>query len=156
MLQGVHYGMFPGEGAPPTTVWTAIRPHNWRPTTSQEYLVEVDMVTGMGKEGGWGSPPPPSPPPPLHQCLPPPPPMSPPPPPRNSKSQNLHQSRHQSNSKFHSLLHDCNLAGFSRRYRVVATAMVLAARSPHVEIIKMQNYLCDVCSATSCTALLLC
>jgi hypothetical protein len=45
-LQGVHYGMFPGAGNPPTTVWTAIRPHNWRPTTNKEWLVEFDMVTG--------------------------------------------------------------------------------------------------------------
>ncbi|GBF90355.1 green algal specific Aspartyl Asparaginyl beta-hydroxylase [Raphidocelis subcapitata] len=44
--EGVHYGMFPGEGQPPTTVWTAVRPHNWRPTTSKEYLVEIDMRTG--------------------------------------------------------------------------------------------------------------
>jgi hypothetical protein len=38
--------MFPGEGQPPTTVWTAIRPHNWRPTTAKEFLVEIDMITG--------------------------------------------------------------------------------------------------------------
>lgn len=44
--QGVHYGMFPGEGKHPTTVWTAIRPHNWRPTTTKEHLVEFDMRTG--------------------------------------------------------------------------------------------------------------
>jgi hypothetical protein len=44
--QGVHYGMFPGAGNPPTTVWTAIRPHNWRPATNKEWLVEFDMVTG--------------------------------------------------------------------------------------------------------------
>lgn len=48
--QGVHYGMFPGAGSPPTTVWTALRPHNWRPATSTEWLVELDMVTG---EAGW-------------------------------------------------------------------------------------------------------
>jgi hypothetical protein len=47
--QGVHYGMFPGAGSPATSVWTAVRPHNWRPTTSQEYLVEFDLQTG-----GWG------------------------------------------------------------------------------------------------------
>jgi hypothetical protein len=38
--------MFAGAGNPPTTVWTVIRPHNWRPTTNKEYLVEFDMVTG--------------------------------------------------------------------------------------------------------------
>jgi hypothetical protein len=46
LCQGVHYGMFPGAGSPPTTVWTAIRPHNWRPSSSKEFLVELDMVTG--------------------------------------------------------------------------------------------------------------
>ncbi|KAI8468367.1 MAG: hypothetical protein J3K34DRAFT_459917 [Monoraphidium minutum] len=44
--EGVHYGMFPGEGSPPSSVWTAIRPHNWKPTTSKEHLVEFDMRTG--------------------------------------------------------------------------------------------------------------
>lgn len=38
--------MFPGAGASPGSVWTAIRPHNWRPTTTKEWLVELDMVTG--------------------------------------------------------------------------------------------------------------
>lgn len=38
--------MFPGVGDVPTTVWTAIRPHNWRPNSTQEYLVEFDMATG--------------------------------------------------------------------------------------------------------------
>ena len=46
--QGVHYGMFPGEGSPPTTVWTAVRPHNWRPTSTKEVLLELDMRTGEG------------------------------------------------------------------------------------------------------------
>jgi hypothetical protein len=45
--------MFPGAGSPPTTVWTALRPHNWRPATSTEWLVELDMVTG--EEGGCHS-----------------------------------------------------------------------------------------------------
>lgn len=49
--QGVHYGMFPGAGSPPTTVWTAIRPHNWRPTSNKEWLVELDMVTGVWQVG---------------------------------------------------------------------------------------------------------
>jgi hypothetical protein len=48
MLQGVHYGMFPGAGSNPTTVWTAVRPHNWRPTSTKEWLVELDMETGEG------------------------------------------------------------------------------------------------------------
>ena len=51
-LQGVHYGMFPGAGSPPTTVWTAIRPHNWRPATNEEFLVEFDMLTGVCVCGG--------------------------------------------------------------------------------------------------------
>jgi hypothetical protein len=57
--------MFPGAGEAPATVWTAIRPHNWRPTTTKEYLVELDMTTGgalfvsldlmasVRFEGGW-------------------------------------------------------------------------------------------------------
>lgn len=44
--QGVHYGMFPGAGDSPQSVWTAIRPHNWRPTSAKEWLVELDMLTG--------------------------------------------------------------------------------------------------------------
>jgi hypothetical protein len=46
--------MFPGAGSPPTTVWTALRPHNWRPATSTEWLVELDMVTGEGGRGVTG------------------------------------------------------------------------------------------------------
>eukprot|EP00775_Hariotina_reticulata_P005663 gene5663-5900_t len=44
--EGVHYGMFTGAGSPSSTVWTAVRPHNWRPTTTKEYLLELDMETG--------------------------------------------------------------------------------------------------------------
>lgn len=48
VMQGVHYGMFPGDPEPghPSTVWNIIRPHNWRPTTEQEYLVKFDSLTG--------------------------------------------------------------------------------------------------------------
>jgi len=46
----VRYGMFPGEPRSPQhpqgTLWTALRPHNWRPTTAQEWLVELDAATG--------------------------------------------------------------------------------------------------------------
>lgn len=53
--EGVHYGAFPGgdsqsnpdRNAEPSSVWTAIRPHNWRPATNKEYLVELDMLTGV-------------------------------------------------------------------------------------------------------------
>lgn len=48
---GVHYGMFPGGDG---SVWTAVRPHNWRPTEAKEYLVEIDMATGERGTGGWG------------------------------------------------------------------------------------------------------
>jgi hypothetical protein len=48
--QGVYYGIFPGEeldlmGAP-TTVWVVSRPHNWRPTTANEWLLKLDINTG--------------------------------------------------------------------------------------------------------------
>jgi hypothetical protein len=47
----VRYGMFPGEPRSPLhpqgTLWTALRPHNWRPTTAQEWLVELDAATGL-------------------------------------------------------------------------------------------------------------
>jgi hypothetical protein len=75
-IQGVHYGMFPDDthssinttssssssksgsssnssggssGIPEDgfkTLWNAIRPHNWRPTSSKEYLVQLDALTG--------------------------------------------------------------------------------------------------------------
>jgi hypothetical protein len=46
--QGVHYGLFPGDPLPshPHTVWNIIRPHNWRPTTEKEHLVQFDTDTG--------------------------------------------------------------------------------------------------------------
>lgn len=50
---GVHYGAFPGRASQTEgnleSLWFVLRPHNWRPTTSLEELVEVDAV-----EGGWG------------------------------------------------------------------------------------------------------
>lgn len=47
--QGVHYGMFPGDPLPghPSTVWNVIRPHNWRPATETEWLVQFDADTGV-------------------------------------------------------------------------------------------------------------
>ena len=48
--QGVYYGGFPGEEVDgqgrPTTLWVVSRPHNWRPTTSKEWLLQVDAETG--------------------------------------------------------------------------------------------------------------
>jgi hypothetical protein len=48
--QGIYYGGFPGEeldaAGMPTTVWLVSRPHNWRPATSQEWLLQLDAVTG--------------------------------------------------------------------------------------------------------------
>ncbi|GLC58284.1 hypothetical protein PLESTB_001341600 [Pleodorina starrii] len=47
--EGVHYGVFPGEVAADgrlKTVWNVIRPHNWHPKTSQEFLVEFNSETG--------------------------------------------------------------------------------------------------------------
>lgn len=51
---GVHYGMFPGDPAPghPVTVWNVLRPHNWRPASEQEWLVQFDADTGG--RGGAG------------------------------------------------------------------------------------------------------
>ncbi|WIA37366.1 hypothetical protein OEZ86_014294 [Tetradesmus obliquus] len=47
--EGVHYGMFPGEpvAGHPRTLWNVLRPHNWRPTSEQEHLVQFDADTGM-------------------------------------------------------------------------------------------------------------
>jgi hypothetical protein len=48
--QGVHYGTFPGkrsEKGDLTTVWTVVRPHNWHPNTTEEVLLELDVVTGI-------------------------------------------------------------------------------------------------------------
>eukprot|EP00201_Polytomella_parva_P009124 CAMPEP_0175065598 /NCGR_PEP_ID=MMETSP0052_2-20121109/16022_1 /TAXON_ID=51329 ORGANISM="Polytomella parva, Strain SAG 63-3" /NCGR_SAMPLE_ID=MMETSP0052_2 /ASSEMBLY_ACC=CAM_ASM_000194 /LENGTH=429 /DNA_ID=CAMNT_0016332167 /DNA_START=263 /DNA_END=1548 /DNA_ORIENTATION=- len=49
----VHYGVFPGsfdgKDKKVTTVWNVIRPHNWHPTTTQEYAVEFDIETGQEK-----------------------------------------------------------------------------------------------------------
>lgn len=47
--QGVHYGVFPGEvdsSGRMKTVWNVIRPHNWHPKTSEEFLVQLDAETG--------------------------------------------------------------------------------------------------------------
>jgi len=45
----VHYGVLPGRRTPAgalRTLWFVHRPHNWHPTTSQEWLVEVDAESG--------------------------------------------------------------------------------------------------------------
>ncbi|GFR39810.1 hypothetical protein Agub_g302, partial [Astrephomene gubernaculifera] len=47
--EGVHYGIFPGERSEDgrlKTVWNVIRPHNWHPKTSEEFLVQFDAETG--------------------------------------------------------------------------------------------------------------
>jgi hypothetical protein len=48
--QGVYYGVFPGEELDltggPATVWVVSRPHNWRPASSQEWLLQLDSSTG--------------------------------------------------------------------------------------------------------------
>ena len=48
--EGIYYGGFPGnkinQWGAPTTLWIVSRPHNWRPKTSEEWLIEVDAVTG--------------------------------------------------------------------------------------------------------------
>lgn len=45
--RGVYYGGFPGEGSSNNgTLWVVSRPHNWRPDTTAEYLLEIDAVTG--------------------------------------------------------------------------------------------------------------
>ncbi|GIL43818.1 hypothetical protein Vafri_1420 [Volvox africanus] len=47
--EGVHYGVFPGEiddKGQMKTVWNVIRPHNWHPKTSQEFLVQFEAETG--------------------------------------------------------------------------------------------------------------
>jgi len=42
--RGIYYGGFPGEDT--DTVWVVSRPHNWRPDSTAEYLLEIDAVTG--------------------------------------------------------------------------------------------------------------
>ncbi|KAK9811643.1 hypothetical protein WJX72_007577 [[Myrmecia] bisecta] len=48
--QGVYYGLFPGDeldaSGVPTTVWVVSRPHNWRPKSTKEWLLHIDMQTG--------------------------------------------------------------------------------------------------------------
>lgn len=49
--QGVYYGCFPGEeldeSGVPRTVWVVSRPHNWRPSTTSEWLLELDIDSGQ-------------------------------------------------------------------------------------------------------------
>ncbi|WPT14105.1 hypothetical protein PSENEW3_00000236 [Picochlorum sp. SENEW3] len=42
--RGIYYGGFPGEDT--DTLWVVSRPHNWRPDSTAEYLLEIDAVTG--------------------------------------------------------------------------------------------------------------
>jgi len=48
--EGIYYGGFSGDqidsSGVPETVWAISRPHNWRPTTSKEWLLEINTVTG--------------------------------------------------------------------------------------------------------------
>ena len=48
--QGVYYGGFAGDrlarDGTPTTVWVISRPHNWRPTTAKEFLLEINTTSG--------------------------------------------------------------------------------------------------------------
>lgn len=48
--QGVYYGGFPGEkvdeNGVPKTVWVVSRPHNWRPSSTSEWLLELDAHSG--------------------------------------------------------------------------------------------------------------
>ena len=48
--EGIYYGGFPGDQIDlkgvPETVWAISRPHNWKPTTSKEWLLEINSVTG--------------------------------------------------------------------------------------------------------------
>jgi Aspartyl/Asparaginyl beta-hydroxylase len=48
--EGIYYGGFSGDqidpAGVPETVWAISRPHNWRPTTSKEWLLEINIVTG--------------------------------------------------------------------------------------------------------------
>lgn len=64
----MYYGAFPGieRGVlgEPSTLWVVSRPHNWRPSSSQEWLLHLDMDSGKelgrvqvgqaGQEGGAG------------------------------------------------------------------------------------------------------
>jgi hypothetical protein len=43
--RGIYYGVFPGDT--PDTIWVVSRPHNWRPATSEEFLLEIDVRTGQ-------------------------------------------------------------------------------------------------------------
>lgn len=40
--RGVYYGVFSGEQGS-RSVWVVSRPHNWRPTTSKEYLLNIHL-----------------------------------------------------------------------------------------------------------------
>ncbi len=47
--------MFPGEtdaAGQMKTVWNVIRPHNWHPKTSKEYLVQLDAESGAAHSAG--------------------------------------------------------------------------------------------------------
>ena len=48
--EGIYYGGFAGDDIDPAgvpqTIWAISRPHNWKPTTSKEWLLEINFVTG--------------------------------------------------------------------------------------------------------------
>jgi hypothetical protein len=43
--RGIYYGVFPGDT--PHIIWVVSRPHNWRPSTSEEFLLQIDVRTGQ-------------------------------------------------------------------------------------------------------------
>ena len=48
-FQGVYHGVFPGEVSPDGTlsdVWVLSRPHNWRPRSAEEALLQISLETG--------------------------------------------------------------------------------------------------------------
>ncbi len=46
----MYYGVFPGKRVDaqgrPTSAWVVSRPHNWKPKSTLEQLLEIDMTTG--------------------------------------------------------------------------------------------------------------
>ena len=48
--RGVYYGVFPASesspGASPESVWVVSRPHNWRPKSTKEALLKIDLRSG--------------------------------------------------------------------------------------------------------------
>jgi hypothetical protein len=44
--RGIYYGIFPGDNTEAPSVWVVSRPHNWKPTTAKEYLLQIDLASG--------------------------------------------------------------------------------------------------------------